>query len=155
MKRLILFLVLFSAGCVKNQQSQSPNLSQLTAPEVVKTFVQMSATAKDLSDKKILLEATGGGLRGAFERMTDEEFKLTYLSGQLKIEKIEIIDTSVQNDSAKVRYQVVIENSQGTETTQETNEREAELKKVASGWVVEAIRLKGSDKIAFTRGMIF
>lgn len=155
MKRFIPFLLLLVTACVKNQQVQSPSLSQLTAPEVVKTFVQMSATAKDLADKKTLLESTGGELRGAFERMTDEEFKLTYLSGQLKIEKIDILDTSIQNDVAKVRYQVVIENSQGTETTQETNEREAELKKVASGWVVEAIRLKGSDKIAFTRGMIF
>jgi hypothetical protein len=56
---------------------------------------------------------------------------------------------------AKVRYQVVIENLQGTETTLETNEREAELKKGSNGWAIESIRLKGSDKIAFTRGMIF
>ncbi len=127
----------------------------MSAPEVVKSFVQLSASAKTSQDKKQLIDSSGGNLRRAFERMSEDEFKLTYLSGQLKVEKVDILDTSIQNDVAKVRYQVVIENLQGTETTLETNEREAELKKGANGWAIESIRLKGSDKIAFTRGMIF
>ncbi|MBM4304985.1 MAG: DUF1131 domain-containing protein [Deltaproteobacteria bacterium] len=155
MKKLLLLISLGFFGCTKLQQSQTVKLENLTAPEVVKTFVQLSGAAKTLKDKKTLLETSGGNLRRAFERMSDEEFKLTYLSGQLKIEKVDILDTVIQNERAKVRYQVAIENSQGTETTHETNEREAELKKGPSGWVIELIRLKGSDKIAFTRGMIF
>lgn len=155
MKHLILVFFLFFGACIKKQSVETMKLSELPAPEVVRVFVQLSASATTMSDKKNLIESTGGELRKAFERMTDEEFKLTYLSGELKVEKVDILDTAIQNDSAKVRYQVVIENSQGTETTQETNEREAELKKTSAGWVVEAIRLKGSDKIAFTRGMIF
>lgn len=155
MKRLIPFLLLLVTACIKTQRVQTAQLSQLTPPDVVKTFVQLSASATQLADKKVLLEATGGDLRKAFERMTDEEFKLTYMSGQLKVEKVDILEATVQNDTAKVRYLVVIENAQGTETTQEANEREAELNKTPSGWVVGAIRLKGSDKIAFTRGMIF
>jgi hypothetical protein len=155
MKKYLLLISLLFFGCTKFQQSQTAKLENLTAPEVVKTFVQLSGTAKAIEDKKTLLETSGGELRRAFERMSDEEFKLTYLSGQLKIEKVDILDTVIQNEKATVRYQVAIENSQGTETTYETNEREAELKKGPSGWVIELIRLKGSDKIAFTRGMIF
>ena len=155
MKNILLILLIVCISCTKKTQTNEMKLSQMSAPEVVKSFVQLSASAKTSQDKKQLIDSSGGDLRRAFERMSEDEFKLTYLSGQLKVEKVDILDTSIQNDVAKVRYQVVIENLQGTETTLETNEREAELKKGANGWAIESIRLKGSDKIAFTRGMIF
>jgi uncharacterized protein YcfL len=158
MKKLTLILLFFFVGCIKNSNTPTPtsfNVSDAVPFEIVKRFVNLSATAKTLGDKVKLVELCGGEFKNAFDRISEDEFKLTYLTGQIKVENIEILDSSVDKDMAKVHYRVSIENKQGTETTQETNEREAILKKSNSGWVIEAIRLKGSDKLAFTRGMMF
>jgi hypothetical protein len=158
MKKLTLILLLFFVACIKNSTTPTASVSKTVdagPSDVVKTFVNLSATAKSLEDKTRLVESCGGDFKTAFERMSEEEFKLTYLSGQIKVENLEVLDSSVDKEVAKVHYRVSVENKQGTETTQETNEREAILRKGVSGWVIEAIRLKGSDKLAFTRGMMF
>lgn len=156
MKKLFILLPLIVFGaCTKFQMGRTSSPVELSPADTVKTFVELSASAKTPEDRKKLLEACGGDFKKAFERMSDEEFKLTYLSGDIKVEKFEVLDTSTQADTSKVHYRVMVENKQGTETTQESNEREAELRKEAKGWVIEAIRVKGSDKVAFTRGMMF
>ncbi len=155
MKNLIFAFLIFFLGCTKHQQSQTASLSELNPSGVVKAFVELSASARTTDDKKRLIESCGGDLRRAFERMSEEEFKLAYLSSQLKIEKIEIKNATTQDDTAWVHYQVTLENKQGTETTHEINEREVQLRKISGGWIIEAIRLKGTDKLAFTRGMMF
>jgi len=154
MKSLILISLIAFLGCTRNPKSQTSSVEN-NPDAVVTTFVELSVASKTAEDKKKLLNSCGGDLKRAFERMTDDEFKLVYLSGQLKVEKMEILKTQIQNDTASVHYRVSIENKQGTEVTQETNEREAQLRKNTSGWVIEAIRMKGTDKLAFTRGMMF
>lgn len=158
MKKLTLIFLFFFVACIKNSTPPpvaTSKVSDAIPSEVVKMFVTLSATAKSLEDKAKLVDSCGGDFKTAFERMSEDEFKLTYLTGQIKVDNIEILDTTIDKDVAKVHYRVSIENKQGTETTQETNEREAVLKKGSSGWAIEAIRLKGSDKLAFTRGMMF
>ncbi|MCX6102560.1 MAG: hypothetical protein NT000_04775 [Proteobacteria bacterium] len=155
MKKLILIVPFLFLACTKFKLMESTAPVIQSPTEIVKLFVQLSASAKSPGDKRRLIEASGGDFKRAFERMSDEEFKLTYLNGQIKIENINVLDSVIEVDKAKVRYQVSLENKQGTETTLETNEREVELRKGDSGWLIEAIRLKGSDKIAFTRGMMF
>lgn len=154
MKTLLITLLIFSFGCIKKNQLETASVAA-NPTDVVRTFVELSAASKTPEDKKKLLVSCGGELKRAFERMSDEEFKLIYLSGQLRVEKLEIIKTDIQNDSALIHYRVIVENNQGTETTKETNEREVQLKKTDSGWVIDAIRLKGTDQLAFTRGMMF
>jgi hypothetical protein len=156
MKKLLPFLLLFGIACTKAQLSQNNSSSMEQKPEeAVKSFVELSATAKLPEDKKKLLAFTGGSFRSAFERLSEEEFKLTYLSGQIKIEKLEIVESSSDKDKARVHYRVSIENEQGTEVTHETSEREVELQKENGSWTIQVIHLMGSDKLAFTRGMMF
>lgn len=154
MKTLIFTFLIFFFGCTKQSSVQTAAVID-NPSEVVRSFVELSAASKTGEDKRKLLSVCGGELKRAFERMSEEEFKLIYLSGQIKVEKIEFIKTEVQNETALVHYRVVVENKQGTETTQETNEREVLLTKTTGGWTIDAIRLKGSDKLAFTRGMMF
>lgn len=162
MKNVLLgsFIVLtvFFWACTPKQAAQTP-VSQATPQvlpnEVVKTFIELSASAKNIEDKRKLQDQCAGELRRAFERMSDEEFRLSYLSTQVKIEGLKILDSTIQNDSARVRYEVALENHQGTDVTHEVNEREVELSRSQGSWFIEFIRLKGSDKLAFTRGMIF
>jgi len=121
----------------------------------VRTFINLSASAKDSADKEKIKELCGGKLQNAFERMTDEAFRILYLGNNIKIVDLKIVDSNVENESAKVHYQVTVENNQGTDPTREQNDREVTLIKGASGWVIDTIQMKGTDQIAFTRGMIF
>jgi hypothetical protein len=121
----------------------------------VKAFVELSGGAKDVSDRKKLIEMCAGEMRRAFDRMSEEEFKMAYLNEGIKIVDLKIVDSQVTEGSALVRYQVTIENALGTDKTRETNEREVELTSSRGQWYLQSIRLKGSDKIVFTRGMIF
>ena len=63
--------------------------------------------------------------------------------------------TKLSADTAKVRYQVSIVNEGGSDVTREVNEREVELTQSKGTWLISSIRLVGTDKVAFTRGMIF
>lgn len=154
MKHILFAFLVFFLGCIKNPSTQSASVQQ-SPTDVVKMFVELSASSKSTEDKKRLIDSCAGDLKRALERMTDEEFKLVYLSSQIKVEKMEILNSDIQGDIATVHYRVSVENKQGTETTQETNEREVQLHKNSNGWVIEGIRLRGTDKVAFTRGMMF
>ncbi|MCB0416110.1 MAG: hypothetical protein KDD39_00575 [Bdellovibrionales bacterium] len=126
------------------------------APEdVVKSFVELSASSKNLSDRRRLADFCAGELRRAFERMTDEAFKLSYTTTQLNIKEFAVVSSAIVERQATVRYRVVVENGTGTDPTLETNEREVELVENRGAWFLENIRPYGSDQIAFTHGMIF
>ena len=162
MKNVLLgFCVLLAAffmACTPKQAAQNSanqQTAQVLPNEVVKTFVELSASAKSIEDKRKLQDQCAGELRRAFERMSDEEFRLSYLATQVKIQGLKILESNIQNDSARVRYELSVENHQGTDVTHEVNEREVELIRSQGSWFIEFIRLKGSDKLAFTRGMIF
>jgi hypothetical protein len=155
MKRLglsALVLVALLGGCTKKGADTQ---TTSTPEQTVKTFVELSAGAKDKADKAKIQALCVGELRRAFDRMTDELFQMSYLSSNVTIQDLKILESKVEGESAKVQYQISIENKAGTDTTQEVNQREVELTRNQGAWQIESIRIIGSDNVAFTRGMIF
>ena len=146
---ILLLSVLFSSACIKRQSNSGP------PEEIVRQFVKLSAEATGVPDKRKLQDLCSGELKRTFERMHDDAFRLIYVNTKLKIVSIKILDSEQQKDSARVHYEVTVENPQGTDPTREVNSREVDLRQTNSGWSIESIRTKGTDRIAFTRGMIF
>lgn len=146
-----LSLFLFSSACVK----KTPNTTATPPQDTVRRFVELSAGVKEDTDKQKLLELCQGEMRRALERMTPEAFRVAYMSNAVKLKEVKILNTELEAQTAKVSYQVFLDNPQGTDPTQEINQREVELVLVAGSWLIENIKAQGSDQIAFTRGMIF
>lgn len=165
MKKFILFSLvlfpLFFAACTKKQEvavGAAPTVDakqDLTPEEVVKRFVELSANAKADLDRAKLQELCSGEMRRAFERMTPEAFKISYLNSNVKIQEVKFLESKKEENTAVVLYEVSLHNAQGTDVTQESNRRKVELTKAQGAWLIDSIRPEGSDKIAFTRGMIF
>lgn len=153
MKILTLALLVFLVGgCTR----KDPSLQGGSTPEqTVKSFVELSANAKDKADKGKIQALCVGELRRAFDRMTDELFQMSYLSNNVTIQDLKILESKVEGESAKVQYQLSLENKQGTDTTKEINSREVELTRTQGAWQIESIRIIGTDNVAFTRGMMF
>ena len=150
--RHLLLIALVIASCTKPKQTQST----LESPDkIVKAFVELSAGAKQAGDHQKLADMCAGRMRQAFEKMSADEFKAAYLHGAVKIIDLKILESKVEENIAIVKYQVTVENSYGSDKTQEINERDVALSNTEGQWYLEAIRLKGSDKVSFTRGMIF
>lgn len=147
----LVLLVALLGGCTKKKAVPSGPPPEVT----VKNFLQLSANAKDKADRAKLQSLCVGELRRAFDRMTDEVFQMSYLANNVKIEDLKIVESKVDGETAKVHYQVTIENTQGTDKTREVNQREVELSWAQGAWQIESIRMVGSDDLAFTRGMIF
>jgi hypothetical protein len=123
--------------------------------DTVKRFVELSAGAKAPDDKRLLEELTAGKMRRAFQQMSDESFRIVYLKNAIKIKELKILENATEGVNATVSYSVSVENTQGTDTTNEVNEREVLLTLSQGAWYIESLRPKGSDSIAFTKGMIF
>lgn len=156
---LMLVITLCLSACIKksadtasnpvtNRQSSSPE-------EVVKDFIDRSAAVKNDVDRLGLQSLCIGEMRRTFERMTTEAFRIAYINSHVRIKQFRILEKSHEGETARVRYQVEVENTAGTDPTHETNEREVELSRSQGTWFIESIRPAGSDRIAFTRGMIF
>ncbi len=155
-----IFISLGLASCIRKSTAPTPTVAVpspvlKTPEEVVKHFIQISASAKNDTDRKNLEELCSGEMRRAFDKMSADSFRVAYLNNNVKLTEIKIIEARVQNEIAVVRYQVSLDNSQGTDITKESVEREVELSQIQGTWLISSIRPKGSDKIAFTRGMIF
>ena len=158
MKNLIPFLVclaLLSSSCTKKKVEESAPTQPVSAEEIVRNFVRLSTQAKDLPDKNGLSALCSGDMKSAFETMNEEQFRLFYLNGNLNIKEFKITSVNKEDGKTKVQYQVTVENRQGTDVTHEVNEREADLVESPSGWLIEAIRPKGVDKLIFSKGMTF
>ena len=151
MVKILLVLVLVS--CTK--LAFWTKTAEKSPEEVVKGFLEFSASAGTIRDKRTIQDMCHGELKRIFERMSDEMFTMSYLSKAVSLKGVKVVSTSVDNDVARVRYQVSVENKQGTDTTHETNEREVELTRVDGQWRIDSIRPIGSDQIAFSRGMVF
>ena len=150
-----LILVSLLASCVK-KNSDPGSVSAEAAPDaVVKRFVEVSAGVKADGDREKLTQLCQGELRRAFERMTPEAFRVAYMSNSVKLKEFKVLETKVTDGVARVAYQVVLDNPQGTDATVETSSREVELVLSGNTWLIENIKPKGHDEIAFTRGMIF
>lgn len=143
-------LALAFTACTRraNQTAAGPE-------DVVREFVTLSAAAKNVSDRKTLGDLCTGEMKGAFDKMSDEVFKISYLNSSLKMHELKVIGTTTEGDTARVHYRIFLDNPHGTDPTTEANEREVELVKKDGRWLIETIRGKGTDQIAFTRGMIF
>lgn len=155
MKKLLVLVfgsIALFLSCTRHQTAPQAGKS---AEEVVKVFVQLSASAKEVEDRKRLQDYCSGELRRTFERMNDEAFRLIYLDGKIAILDLKILESKEDKDTARVAYQITVDNKQGTDPTREVNSREVELERSQGAWYIESIRMKGSDQIAFTRGMLF
>ena len=156
MKKILLFLALgglfLSLACTK---SSPKAMAGASADDVVKSFVELSASARGEFDRKKLQELCAGEMRRTFERMNDEAFKVIYLDSKTAILDFKILESKVEAEAAKVAYQVTVDNRQGTDPTREINQREVDLRREGGAWRIENIRMRGSDQVAFTRGMLF
>lgn len=154
-------IFLFFLGCILLGSCTKKDLggqrsAALKSPEdVVKEFIQLSAHSKTVEDRKVLQDLCAGEMKRAFERMSEEEFRMTYINQEVQLKEMKVLENAVQNDIATIHYQVAIQNVSGTDSTHEMNEREVQLKFSQGAWYIESIRMRGSDKLAFTRGMIF
>lgn len=149
MTRIALTLLVL-VSCTRSQTSETANPAQM-----VELFVRMSSDVKSPTDKQRLAQLCQGRLKKAFDAISDEVFLVSYVNQPIKIKNLQVISTAVDGNLARVHYQVQVENPHGQDPTEETNEREVEMLRVDGQWYLEAIRPKGSDQIAFTRGMIF
>ena len=118
-------------------------------------FVEASASSKSAEDRRRLQELCNGDMRRTFERMNEEAFRLIYLDTKVSILDLKFMDTKEEGDTAKVTYQLTVDNKQGTDPTREVNTREVILSRANNAWYIENIRMQGSDQVAFTRGMLF
>ena len=144
---------LLSMSCTKKTET-SP--VEAPSPEIaVRKFVELSAQAKELSDKDRLGELCTGEMKLALEQMSAEQFGMFYLNGNISIQDFQVLSSSRDKSKAQIVYQVSVENRQGTDITKEMNQREVDLSETPAGWLIEAVRPKGVDKLVFTRGMIF
>lgn len=149
MKRFLLLTLLLTA-C-----TQTRNAGPARPEDMVRAFVTWSAEAKGPGDRAKLAGLCQGRMRKAFDGLSDDAFVMSYVQHSLKIKEFKILNTDIDGNLARVHYQVEVENPAGQDPSQEINEREVELLRVDGQWYLEAIRPKGSDQIAFTRGMIF
>lgn len=133
----------------------SKNPGAMSPEQMVESFVRMSADVKSAEERKNLAVLCQGRMRKAFDGLSDDAFLISYVNQPIKITEWKILDTAVDGNLARVHYRVSIENPHGQDRSQEVSEREVELLRVDGQWFLEAIRPKGSDQIAFTRGMIF
>src|SRR4051794_32499003 len=101
-----LFLVFALTSCTKSCSRTGDVDAMRTPDEVVKQFVQLSAAAKDGADKQKLEQLCSGEMRRAFERMTEEVFRIAYLTNNVKISALTILESRTENDKAKIAYQV-------------------------------------------------
>lgn len=146
----VLTLFMLVASCTQKKET----VDQSHPEKVVQEFVRLSTVAKKPSDKKGLENLCQGPMRQAFEKMSPEQFQVSYLRNHLKIQDFLILGTEASGDEALVKYRVLVENSLGTDPTEEANEREVELIRIDGKWYLELIRPTGQDQIAFTRGVI-
>ncbi len=146
-----LFLsVLFACTCQKDA-----SVGASSPEEAVHTFVMLSAQAKDPSDKAKLAALCSGPLKRALEGLSEDVFRMSYLNSKIDVKEVRVLEKVLKENTAQVRYQVVLQNQQGADPTQEMNEREVDLVLQNHGWFLEDIRPKGKDQVAFTHGMIF
>ncbi|NBV50279.1 hypothetical protein EBR78_03530 [bacterium] len=149
-------LVILVFGLVACTKKEVKEVVIAVSPEdVVKNFVQVSGQAKEVLDKSKLVELCTGEMKTAFENMNDEQFRMYYLNGNISIQELKVLSVNRDKNKAVVHYQVAVENRQGTDITKEVNEREVDLIESPSGWLIESIRPKGTDKLVFSKGMIF
>ena len=128
---------------------------KITAEKTVRRFLDISATTREHNDKNRLVGLCTGEMKKAFEKMSQETFELAYLKSDLVIKDLKILDTQMSDKSAKIQYEISIENVGGTDTTQETTKREVDLTQIDGQWYLENIRPIGKDTITFKQGMIF
>jgi len=147
-------LALFFTACTKNSSVSIPQAGK-SPQDVVRMFVEGSASAKTAEDRRRLQTLCDGDMRRTFERMNEEAFRLIYLDSKVTILDLKFMDTKEDGNTAKVTYQLTVDNRQGTDPTREVNTREVFLTRANNAWFVENIRMQGSDQVAFTRGMLF
>jgi len=150
-----LVTLLFLTSCTRSCSREGGVDLPRTPEEAVRRFVDWSAKAKEPVERERLASLCSGELRRAFERMTEESFRVAYLSNSVAVDEFKILASETKDGTAKVHYRVTLKNTQGSDATAEVNEREVELLSSNGAWFVDSIRLVGSDQIAFTRGMIF
>ena len=150
----LLCALLFLCACTKKQAAVAPPVD--AGPEqAVRQFVEMSAGVKSVEDRQKLAALCQGRMKRAFDGLSEDAFMITYVNQPMKIKAIHILSSQVDGNLGRIHYKVEVDNPGGQDATLEVSEREVEMLKVDGQWYLEAIRPKGSDQVAFTRGMFF
>jgi len=150
---LIVSIFLLLTGCTKGSSVVSH--AGKTPEEVVKMFIEASAGSKQADDRRHLQDLCSGEMRRTFERMNEEAFRMIYLDAKVSVVELKFAEAKVTGDTAKIAYQLTVDNKQGTDPTREVNSREVDLTRVNGAWFIDNIRMRGTDQVAFTRGMLF
>ena len=150
-----LVLVAGLVACTKKTATTTDAETPLEPTAVVRKFVELSAGAKDLRDREALQKMATGPVREAFDKMSEENFQMSYLDNRIRVKDFAIVESHQEGAAAIVRYKVTIENAGGSDTTTEANERQVQLRQLDGRWVIENLQVYGTDKIAFTNGMLF
>src|SRR4051812_36196658 len=101
----LLTFFLFHTACTKKSGETQPTNSPVSAPnaksaeEVVKIFIELSSGAKEDADRKRLLDLCTGEMRQAFEKMTAEAFRLTYLNNNVKVKSVKILESRTEKEN--------------------------------------------------------
>ncbi len=151
MKLLLSFALSFFLMSCTGSKLQTPSKPE----DRVQLFVRLSSDVKSPDDKAMLAQMCQGRMRQAIDAISDDAFSVAYVNQPIEVKDFKVVQTEIDGNLARVHYRLEILNPNGQDTTVETNEREVELLRVDGQWFLEAIRPKGSDQIAFTRGMIF
>lgn len=150
------FLLVLATSCTKKAETPvQATMEKLTPEQLVEQFVRLSASAKTVEDRFKLRDLCQGKLRAAFDKMSNENFQMSYLSGNVNLETFKIVNAKVQSGDAVVHYKVTVQNKQGADPTEEINEREVSLIQMNGYWYLDSVRPVGKDQIAFVNGMIF
>ena len=126
-----------------------------SAEEVVKRFVDLSTHARENGDREKLQGLCSGELKRIFQRMNPEAFKMIYIDAKVNLLDFKVLSFKQDGDKASIAYEVTIENNQGSDPTREQNRREVDLLRSQGQWFIDSIRMSGSDRVAFTKGMLF
>jgi len=148
-------ILCLTSACTKKASTSSDASAPQEPAAVVRRFVELSAGAKDLRDRQELEKMSTGPVHEAFQKMSEENFQMSYLGNKIRVKDLTIVESHQEGAAAIVRYKVTIENAGGSDTTQETNERQVQLRQMDARWVIENLQVYGTDKIAFTNGMLF
>ncbi len=151
MAKFLILLLLVVPSCTRHSQM----VANSSPEEVVKRFVDLSINARDISDKEKIQALCSQELKRVFQRMNPEAFKLIYVDSKITLLEFKVIAFSQEVDTAKVTYEVSVENNQGADPTREINQREVTLQRSQGQWFIDSIRTSGTDRIAFTKGMLF
>lgn len=133
-------VVMVSAGMVAACTKSTPKAD--TPEGALHSYVVAAFEARQLGDKKKLMELSTGDARGYLERMSDEDFRKQFVDAKLQFVSMKARDLrqEVSGDTSLV-YELSYKDARGGSPTVHTNKKIAYLTKDEAGhWRIKATK---------------